>query len=180
MKHLLFLVLFVVSFVSFSQNDLLDSHFKDADSLYREDQFYIGLGINILSDLPSGMRQSGLSGGFHLGFIRDLPLNKRRNIGFGIGLGLALDTYSQNLFIGETDQGSTIFEIIRSDLDYSTNRFATQVVEMPFHFRWRTSDVGSSKSFWRIYGGVNVGYMYYFHSTFKQDKNEVEQTKLDE
>jgi len=180
MKHCLIFILLFLSFVSSAQDDLLDQYFKEVDSLYREDQFYIGLGINILGDMPAGMRQSGLSGGFYFGFIRDMPVNKRRNLSIGIGAGLAIDTYSQNLFIGEGENENTIFEVIGSDIDYSTNRFSTQVIEIPVHLRWRTSNVGDPSSFWRIYSGINIGYMYYFRSTFEQENNKVQQTKLDE
>lgn len=180
MKHCLFSILLLLAFICSAQNNLLDKHFKEVDSLYREDQFYIGLGINILGDMPDGMRQSGLSGGFYFGYIRDMPVNKRRNLSLGVGLGLAIDTYSQNLFIGETEDDNTIFEVIDDDIDYSTNRFSTQILEVPVHLRWRTSSVGDTSSFWRIYAGVNIGYMYYFRSTFEQENNKVQQTKLDE
>ena len=169
-----------IAFLCPAQDNLLDEHFKEVDSLYREDQFYIGLGINILGDMPDGMRQSGLSGGFFLFFIRDMPVNRRRNLSIGVGLGLAIDTYSQNLFIGEAENEQTIFEVIDSDVDYSTNRFSTHIVEVPLHLRWRTSNIGDTSSFWRIYAGINVGYMYYFRSTFEQENNRVRQTDLDE
>ena len=180
MHRLYILLLLLLPILAFSQDDLLDNYFKEVDSLYREDQFYIGLGINIMSSMPSGMNQSGLSGGFHMGFIRDMPVNKRRNLSIGLGLGVALDTYSQNLFIGETESGNTIFDIIDNDVRYSTNRFITHVVEVPLHFRWRTSNINDDTSFWRIYAGINTGYMYLFRSTFEQVGNSVQQSKLDE
>ena len=70
------------------------------DSLYREDQFYIGLTFHLLHDLPEEVTQKGFSGGLHLGFIRDFPLNKRRNIAIGVGAGWSINTYGQELFIG--------------------------------------------------------------------------------
>ncbi len=163
-----------------SQDEYTEDFFSEVDSLYREDQFYIGLGINFLSDKPEDMSQSGLSGGLHLGFIRDIPFNTRRNIGIGIGLGWSIDTYSQNLFIGEEEDGQSIFDVIDGDVEYSSNRFATQVLEVPIHFRWRSSSVGDNTSFWRIYTGFNIGYMYFFNSKFEQPGNKVTQTKLDE
>jgi hypothetical protein len=180
MKPFLISISLFLSLFGIAQNNLLDKHFKEVDSLYREDQFYIGLGINILGDMPDGMRQSGLSGGFFLGYIRDMPINKRRNLSIGVGAGLAIDTYSQNLFIGETEDNNTIFEVIDADVGYSSNRFSSQIIEVPVHLRWRTSKIGENTSFWRIYTGVNVGYMYYFRSTFEQENNRVRQTDLDE
>lgn len=179
MKPLLTVLVLFLSSVSISQN-LIDKHFSKVDSLYREDQFYIGLGINFLANKPKDMRQSGFSGGLHFGYIRDMPLNKRRNVALGIGLGLSIDTYSQNLFIGETNSGQSIFDVIDNGIDYDKNRFSMQVIEVPIQFRWRTSSVGDDSAFWRIYTGFNIGYIYYFKSVFEQQGNDVNQTNLDE
>ena len=179
MKSLFTCLTLFVCFISISQN-LIDKHFSEADSLYREDQFYIGLGINFLVNKPNDMSQSGFSGGVHFGYIRDMPLNQRRNLALGIGIGLSIDTYSQNLFIGESNSGQSIFEVIDGDIDFDTNRFSTHVVEIPIQFRWRTSSIGDDKAFWRIYTGINLGYMYYFKSVFEQQGNKVNQTDLDE
>jgi len=171
-----FLVLF---FNSFGQN-LIDKHFAEVDSTYREDQFYIGLGINFLVNKPTDMDQSGLSGGLNFGFIRDMPFNKRRNLSLGVGLGLSIDTYSQNLFIGEDQDEKSIFDVIDSGIEFSNNRFSTHVLEVPIHFRWRSSNIGDDTAFWRIYTGFNIGYMYYFKSNFEQPGNNVNQTDLAE
>jgi hypothetical protein len=168
MKGLFCIIIIALSLNVYSQKSSVEKYFSDTDSLYREDQFYIGLGVNFLLDRPDGMRQSGFSGGFHLGYIRDMPLNLRRNISIGVGLGLSINSYTQNLFIGEDQAGQTVFDVINSNVDFSENRFSTQLVEVPVHFRWRTSDIGDNKSFWRIYSGLNIGYMYYFKSVFRQ------------
>lgn len=180
MKYSIFLLLICICHQGWSQSNLLEKHFSQVDSTYREDQFYIGLGINFLLDKPNGMTQSGFSGGFHFGFIRDMPVNQQRNISIGLGLGLSLNTYSQNLFIGEEDSGETIFEILSTDIDYTRNRFSTYIVEMPIQFRWRTSSIGDRTSFWRIYSGFNLGYIYYFRSRFEQLQNAINQTEVSE
>jgi len=150
------------------------------DSLYREDQFYIGLTFHLLNDLPAEVTQKGFSGGFHTGFIRDFPLNKRRNIGMGVGLGWSINTYGQELFIGEDTDGQTIFRDLNAlRINYDTNRFTTQLIEMPLEFRWRTSTPESYR-FWRIYTGLRVGYIYHFRSNFKQEDNQVIQTDVPE
>ena len=150
------------------------------DSLYREDQFYIGLTFHLLSDLPPSLSQSGFGGGIHLGFIRDFPINKRRNIAFGAGLGWSINTYGNELFIGEDPQGNTIFRNLNNqDIQFNTNRFSTQLIEAPIEFRWRTSTATNYK-FWRIYTGFRLGYIYHFKSTFKQDNNTVIQTNVPE
>ncbi len=149
------------------------------DSLYREDQFYIGLTFNRIDQTPASISQSGFSGGVHLGFIRDFPLNKQRNIAIGTGLGWSLNSFGHNLFIGQAENGETIFRSIDKSLDYDTNRFTTQLIEAPVEFRWRTSSAESYK-FWRVYTGLKFGYIYNFKSNFVQPGNEVVQYDLPE
>lgn len=150
------------------------------DSLYREDQFYLGLTFQLMGDLPEDVSQSGFSGGIHLGFIRDMPINKQRNISIGAGLGWSLNSYGQELFIGEDANSQTIFRNLNNqDIVYDTNRFSTQLVEVPLEFRWRTSTPESYK-FWRVYTGFRLGYAYYFKSNFKQGGNQVIQTDVPE
>jgi len=153
---------------------------KVVDSLYREDQFYIGLTFHLLQDLPESVSQSGFSGGLDLGFIRDFPLNKRRNIAIGAGLGWSVNSFGQELFIGEDANNNTVFRNLNSEgIDYNSNRFTTQLIEAPIEFRWRTSTPDSHK-FWRVYTGLSLGYVYYFQSTFKQGGNQVIQTDVPE
>lgn len=139
------------------------------DSLYREDQIYIGVTYNIVTGNPDEIESSQFSGGFHVGFIRDFPLNKRRNIALGVGLGWSIDTYGQNLYIGRTPEGdNSRFEVLdRSSIDFDVNRFSTQSIDLPIQFRWRTSTAESYK-FWRIYTGIRPAYIYYFQSKFEQ------------
>ncbi len=184
MKRLfLFLSLFLLACHGFGQetaSDDLDPQKKKAlDSLYREDQFYIGLTFNLLWNTPPDVGQSGFSGGFHLGYTRDMPINKRRNVAIGLGLGYSINTYGQNLFIGENEEtGQSIFSSLEG-IDFDRNRFTTHLVEAPLEFRWRTS-VPDTHKFWRIYTGLRVGYLYYFNSNFEQPGNQVGQTKIDE
>ncbi|ORL46021.1 hypothetical protein IIF7_07871 [Zunongwangia atlantica 22II14-10F7] len=150
------------------------------DSSYREDQFYFGLSFNFITDTPHFMDQNGFSAGLSGGFIRDIPFNKNRNVGIGVGLGLAFDSFGQNLFIGEDENGETIFRNLNSDnIDYNSNRFNTFLVEAPIQFRWRTSTFSSYK-FWRIYAGLKLGYIYHFRSVFRQDANIVKQSDVPE
>lgn len=150
------------------------------DSLYREDQIYIGLTFHLLSDLPGDVKQKGFSGGIHTGFIRDFPINERRNIAIGAGLGWSINTYGQELFIGEEPDGETIFRDLNAlNIDYDTNRFSTHLVEIPLEFRWRTS-TPESYSFWRVYTGFRLGYVYYLKSNFKEEGNQVIQTEVPE
>ncbi|MBZ9629934.1 PorT family protein [Salegentibacter sp. LM13S] len=156
-----------------------DSVTSVIDSLYREDQFYVGLTFNLIGNKPEAISQSGFSGGIHAGFTRDFPLNKRRNIAIAAGLGWSLNSYSHNLFIGEDANGESIFRNLTRDLEYGTNRFTAQLIEAPLEFRWRTSTPETYK-FWRIYTGLKFGYIYHFKSNFVQPENQVVQTDVPE
>lgn len=175
-----------ISFLFIGVLVVAQSHAQEAllsspeDSLYREDQFYAGLTYNLLTSVPSGVNIRGLSGGIQFGFLRDMPINKRRNVAVAIGAGLAFDQFGQTLFIGEDSNETTVFTVLRdSDITYDRNSFATAVAEVPVEFRWRSS-TASSYRFWRVYTGVRVGYAYWFRSTFKQTGNEGGQTDVPE
>jgi len=175
----LFLSFFILMTLnSFSQEE---TDVEVVDSLYREDQFYLGTTFNLLTAGPSDLSQNGLSVGVQFGFVRDMPINKRRNKAIGIGVGLAVDIFNQNLFIGEEIDGeSTIYSIIDDDLDVGRNRFSFYSIEAPLEYRWRSSKLDSSHKFWRIYGGVRLGYIYFFRSIFEQSGNSVRQTDIPE
>ncbi len=133
------------------------------DSLYREDQFYLGLSFNLVSDGPSGFSQDGFSGGFHAGFIRDMPFNKRRNLAVGLGLGYSVNVYNTNLYIGEQVNGLNNYQVFDTDLEDGKNRFFTHLIEVPFQLRWRSS-TPTKFTFWRIYTGIKLGYIFSFNS----------------
>ena len=139
--------------MSFSQ---IDTTF--VDNKYFEDQFYFSLNYNGLYDRPNDFETNTLSGGLMLGYIRDIPFNKRRNIGVGVGLGYSYNNYRQNMQIESSPLGSTFK--VKPYGDFETNRFAIHLIEMPFEFRWRTS-TATKYRFWRIYTGVKFGYIFY-------------------
>lgn len=151
----------------------------EVDNLYREDQIYAGVTYNLLASVPSNVNLRGVSGGINFGFMRDMPVNDKRNIAIALGAGLAFDRYGHNLFIGEDANENTIFRVLDSNIEFSTNRLSTATIEAPLEFRWRTSTTTVYK-FWRIYAGVRVGYTYWYRSYFKQPNNEVSQTDIPE
>lgn len=150
------------------------------DAKYREDQFYVGATYNLLTNVPSGVSILGLSGGIQFGYLRDMPINEKRNIAIAVGLGLSFNDYGQTLFIGEDANEETIFTVLDdSDVDYSGNRFSTAGVEVPIEFRWRSS-TATTYRFWRIYAGFRAGYSYWYKASFKQSGNNVNQTSIPE
>ena len=156
------LIMFITSLpVVAQQND-----FVEIDSLYREDQFYAGVTYNLLDNKPNDIKQSGFSSGFHIGFIRDMPLNKKRNIALGIGFGYSANSFNQNLKIGKDDTKNVTYSVLTDNDDFTKNKFALHLVEIPFEFRWRSSAVSDYK-FWRIYTGFKIGYLLAHTTKFR-------------
>lgn len=133
------------------------------DHKYFEDQLYFAINYNGLLNHPENFFTNTLSGGILMGYMRDIPLNKRRNVGFGIGIGYAIKNYRQNLKISESN-GLSVFEVIPYD-EFETNKLILQLIEMPIQFRWRTS-TATKYSFWRIYTGIKLGYIVGSKSQF--------------
>ena len=150
------------------------------DTKYREDQFYFGITYHILLDTPEMVDSRGLTASVHFGFMRDLPINKRRNVSIAVGIGTSFNEYGNTLFIGEDAAQQSIFTSLdANDVTYDVNRFSTSSIEIPLEFRWRTSSAQSYK-FWRFYTGIRLGYDYWYKSSFKQDGNTVIQTDIPE
>lgn len=153
MKVIKIIFLFIIwfnLFCTYAQNEI-DSLFVDKN--YLEDQIYLGITYNILTNKPTNFTQNGLSGGVSIGFIKDIPMNESRNKGFGIGLGYAYNAYIQNLKIT-----NTTYEVV-DNVNFNSNRFSTHVIEMPIEYRWRTS-TATKYNFWRIYAGFKLGYVF--------------------
>lgn len=140
------------------------------DSLYREDQFYIGLTYNLLQNNPDGVSQNSFSSGLHIGFLRDMPLNKRRNVAIAAGLGYSMNDFRQNIKITELN-GTPNYEVIDEDeVNFDKNKFALHFIDLPIEFRWRTSTMQTHR-FWRIYTGVKFSYLFLNKSKYV-DGNE--------
>lgn len=182
MRFISLLILFLLgTFTSMAQDKKQNENAipNTVDSLYREDQFYIGLSFNLVTSQPDSFSQNGFSGGLHAGFIRDMPINKRRNVAIGVGLGIATNTYNSNLFIGETTTGESVFSILEAGANVDRNTFSTNLIEMPIQLRWRTS-TPTDYSFWRIYTGLKLSYIYHYKAKFKSDSDSVTQTDIPE
>lgn len=141
------------------------------DSLYREDQFYFGFTYNALQQKPTALSQDKFSIGLSAGFLRDMPINDDRTIAIASGVGFTYNNYNQNLFISESGQGP-VYSIIDSETDYSKNKFAQLLVDVPIEFRWRTSTYESHK-FWRIYGGLKFSYLLYNKSVYTDSDSKI-------
>lgn len=180
MKRVVTILLFSILFPFFAIAQIeTTSSVSQTDTKYREDQFYAGFSYAMLSKLPADTRLRGLSGSLQFGFLRDFPINKRRNIALATGVGLNFNRYGQNLFIGKESDTEFIYRILGKEgpVQYSTNRLGVYIAELPVQFRWRTS-TADKYQFWRVYAGLSVGYIYWSQSVFKQENNKVMTTNI--
>ncbi|TVZ52107.1 porin family protein [Dokdonia sp. Hel_I_53] len=172
MKRISTLLILLPLFSVFSQETDFDDNVVLVDSLYREDQVYVGVTFNLLTSKPSGFTQNGLSAGLQAGFVRDFPFNKRRNKSIGIGLGFALDTYNQNLLIDRVEGTGITYSIVDDNAGEDFNRFSMYTLEVPIEYRWRTS-TATTYSFWRIHTGFKIGYVFNFQSSYKDANGRI-------
>jgi len=123
------------------------------DTKYLEDQLYVNVTYVKMLSMPDPISQTGFSYGFGLGFVKDLVVNKRRNIGFGLGLGYALNSlyFSVKESVSESLENETL--ILRS------NKVTLHNVEVPVEMRFRTSTPEKYK-FWRVYPGFKLSYIF--------------------
>lgn len=164
-RYTLFLIL------GFTLNLLAQENVEVEDLKYLEDQFYLGVTYNVILNKPDGVTQDNFSYGLQGGFIKDIPLNTRRNLGIGIGLGYAYNNYYTNLFVNETESGLE-YTVLDSDVSYKRNKLDTHVIEMPIEFRWRTSTPSDYK-FWRVYAGLKLGYVVGSRSKFVSNEEKI-------
>jgi len=165
-----FALIFMPALVAVAQqspNQAVKDTTAVVDSMYREDQFYFGVTYNLLTAAPDQVKLRGFSGGMRVGFIRDMPINAKRNIAVGVGLGLGFNRFGNTLAINQTN-GETSYSVLSEDITFDSNRFSTAHVEVPLEFRWRSSTAESYK-FYRLYGGLTVSYHYWDRATFVQD-----------
>jgi len=144
------LYIFLFSILSYSQ-------INEVDDKYREDQIYFGVFYNSLINSPTDFNQNKFSSSINLGFIRDIPLNKSRNFGLGLGLGYSNSSFHNNLKFSNAN--NQLDSKIVSNLDsFTKNKWVLNELELPFEIRWRTSTPENYK-FWRIYFGLKTSYI---------------------
>ena len=173
MRIFLSCLLMLLVTVVFSQENKppQDSLITKVDSLYREDQFYFGITYNILTDGPSGLSQSKFSSGLSGGFLRDMPVNKKRTLAIASGIGFTYNNYNQNMVVSAPN-AIPVYTLIDPNSAYTKNKFSLLTVDVPIEFRWRTSTYESHK-FWRIYSGVKFSYLLYDKSIFDSAQGKV-------
>lgn len=146
MRKLIFLFLLLSTLVKAQTDSIF------VDEKYLEDQFYFNLTYISLLNTPPSISQSGFSFGLGGGFIKDLPLNARRNVALGAGLGYGFNNYYFDVrFDTETEEGVQTEKI--------NSKFMLHMVELPIELRFRTSTATQYK-FWRFYPGFKISYVF--------------------
>ena len=149
MKYIISAISLFIVTISNSQSSLVDDK-------YLEDQFYISIHYNSLRNSPNDFNQNKFSSTLSFGIIRDIPFNKRRNIGMGAGLGLALSSTNSNLMF---DEDSFLENAMVIDPgSFKKNKWNVSKLELPIEIRWRTSTAEIYK-FWRVYLGFKTSYL---------------------
>ncbi|MCB0472311.1 MAG: PorT family protein [Flavobacteriaceae bacterium] len=171
MLRFILLFVFIIPFKIAAQDSI-----KSAK--YLEDQLYVGFSYILLNKLVSGMKQNGFSNSLSLGFIKDLPVNEKRNFGFGAGLGYGRNTYYQNIFI-EKVNGTDVFSLLEDGISFKTNKFSTHLIEIPLEIRWRTSTADRYK-FYRIYAGGKLSYLAGSNARLRTSGSKIKVKGIDE
>ena len=165
MRNLINCFIFLSFFSGFSQSV---PDFEAVDSLYREDQFYIGVTYNTLQNRPIGVTQNNFTPSFSIGILRDMPINKARNKAIAAGLGYSLNSYNQNILISENN-GNRQYSVIQDGTLFDKNKLTLHSIDIPIEYRWRTS-VPETHKFWRIYTGLKLSYLFNTQSNYEDSQ----------
>lgn len=168
MKRIVFLLLILTGTLHAQNNE------STKVEKYLEDQIYIGLSVITLTNVTDSVAQSGFSNSFGLGFIKDIPVNQKGSLAFGVGLGYGRNTYFQNIKI--TEQENITQYAIAGD-EVKKNKFSLHSLDIPLEIRFRTSTIDKYK-FWRIYAGSKISYVFASNAKFKENGNTTKITRL--
>lgn len=149
--------------------------FNALDSLYREDQFYVGISYNTLREIPKRLIEGKFAPSYSIGFQRDIPINKARNKAFAIGLGYAMNNYNQNIIITKTGDIPQ-YNFPEEGANFDKNKLTLHYIEIPIGYRWRTS-IPDTHKFWRIYSGFKLSYLVYNRSKYINGTEKIIVTK---
>ena len=99
----------------------------------------------------SDFKENKFSGSFNVGFVRDIPLSKSGKLSLGIGAGIGLNSFNNNLKI--ISPTATSYKLLSSRDMPKKNKFNYSEIQLPLELRWRNSSAIKYK-FWRIYTGL--------------------------
>jgi len=167
MKYITYIWLLFCSFKFYAQEEtpVLQDH------KYYEDQFYIGISYISLINTENDIQNTGIPYNLSMGFIKDLPLNKKRNIALGIGIGYTFHNLKPNIAIINDDLDLSITD------SFSDYQIKSHNIEFPLEYRWRTSSATKYR-FWRIYFGVSLIYNFKTNADFETNDEIFNYTDL--
>lgn len=168
MKKLLIYLFLISSLPVFAQKNNAKTPFAVIDSLYREDQFYLGFTYNSLLNTPVNYAPTGFSLGVTAGFLRDFPVNESRTVAIAVGLGASYNKHHQNILV--SNQNNQLNYQIISDQNFSRNKLEQVFIDIPFEVRWRNS-TPTKYEFFRIYTGFKVGYLVFDKTKFVSESD---------
>ncbi len=144
-----------------------DKPVKDSivDHKYLDDQIYFNASYQKLLKLPVNFSKTGFSYNLGMGFIKDLPVNKERNIGFGVGLGYSINAHYFNIKEPTDDLEDT-----PESIELKSNKIALYMVEIPVQFRFRTSTPLKYR-FFRFYPGLLFSYAFAQNHNLRQKED---------
>ena len=163
-KNLLLTFFILFTSVVFSQEEKSTV----VDSLYREDQMYATFSLNLVQNRPADFSKHSLSSGISVGFLRDMPLNKKRTWAIAPGLGYSYNNLKNNIKI---DNSTNDIKYTIDD-SFDKNKLVLHQLDLPIEIRWRNSTYESHK-FWRIYGGFKISYLFASKSVFKSPTEDI-------
>ena len=168
-------LVYFVAFIYFGLANIAAQDSLLVGRKYFEDQLYAGVTYNILNYKSIDLQQKGISTGFHLGFIKDFPLNKKGTFALGFGFGYSYNKYSQNLKIqNQTPE----FVLISEDYEYDKNLFSTHAIEIPIELRVYRSSSPIITKFFRIYLGGKLSYIFHSKSKYTSQDESIIITPL--
>lgn len=139
----------------------------NGDPRYLEDQFYLGITYNSTLERPQDVSQRSLSYGLQVGFIKDIPINRKRTFALGLGVGYGLNSYYSNL-VATSSNGTTVYDLTNDIEGFRRSKVETHNLEFPIEIRWRNSTPSDYK-FWRVYPGIRLGYTFSSRSKLVTD-----------
>jgi hypothetical protein len=173
-RYMKFSISFFVLFfcvIGLAQTKEID--FSSLDSLYREDQFYLGVSYSNMQKAPSGFDQIKISPNVLAGFVRDFPINKNRTWAIAPGLGYRISVMNNNIGIPENGNNNS-YVVLNTEFD--KNKLILHYLELPVEVRWRTSTADSHR-FWRIYTGLKLSYLVFDQYKYDAGGIKVRQTQ---
>lgn len=128
------------------------------DDKYVEDQVYVGVLYNSIAAPKAGIENVGFPYTIEAGFVKDIPINTKRNKAIGVGLGYQYDVLKPSVAMKLND-ADVEFTTVG---DFSQFEYRQHQLVIPIAYRWRTS-TPSKFTFWRFYGGL--AYLHTFKNT---------------